>query len=173
MHRPLTSMFSRWLLCLWGQFVGTVCGDLLSPCVCSIGRVARTRAGCTLRFRDRDVSREASCMGVPSACLSSCPDQGAKGGRPLRSRVRLFGFQRVSSWPGRGRDGQRRPWGNRCTSVDPTHESGGAHQRAERASGQPKGPLEACAIGDHEGFDEVGPGDRQAGGNVAADGVAD
>jgi hypothetical protein len=22
-HRPLTSMFGRWLLCLWGQFVGT------------------------------------------------------------------------------------------------------------------------------------------------------
>ena len=34
-------------------FMGTVCGDLLSPCVCSIGRVARTRAASTLRFRGR------------------------------------------------------------------------------------------------------------------------
>jgi hypothetical protein len=34
-------------------FVGTVCGDLLTPCVCSIRGVARTRAASTLRFRGR------------------------------------------------------------------------------------------------------------------------
>ncbi len=34
MHRPLTSMFRSATCRLWGQFVGTICGDLLTVCVC-------------------------------------------------------------------------------------------------------------------------------------------
>ena len=60
-------------------FMGTVCGDLLSPCVCSICRVARTRAAHTLRFRDGGVGRAERCTGMPCACLCSCPDQSASG----------------------------------------------------------------------------------------------
>jgi hypothetical protein len=56
-------------------FMGTVCGDLLSPCVCSIGRLARTRAARTLRFRDGDADRAKHCVGMHRACVCSCPDQ--------------------------------------------------------------------------------------------------
>ena len=59
-------------------FMGTVCGDLLSPCVCSICRVARTRAARTLRFRGQCGSAER-CIGMPCACLCSCPTQSASG----------------------------------------------------------------------------------------------
>ena len=92
--------------------MGTVCGDLLSPCVCSIGRVARTRAARRLRFRGRGCIRAKRCIGIPCACLCSCPTQSASalgasistlaemttagegnsvdpdGGRPLRKVVR-------------------------------------------------------------------------------------
>ena len=62
-------------------FLGTVCGDLLSACVCSTCKVARARAAPTLCFRDRDVSRTNRCMSMPCACQCSCPDQGASGVR--------------------------------------------------------------------------------------------
>jgi hypothetical protein len=92
--------------------MGRVCGDLLSPCVCSIGRVARTRAARRLRFRGRGCIRAKRCIGIPCACLCSCPTQSASalgasistsaemttagegnsvdpdGGRPLRKVVR-------------------------------------------------------------------------------------
>ena len=52
-------------------FLGTVCGDLLRPCVCSLRRVARTRAARTLRFRDRDVSRTTVARACPGWRLKS------------------------------------------------------------------------------------------------------
>jgi hypothetical protein len=55
-------------------FMGTVRGDLLSPCVCSMCRVARERAARTLRFRGRDIGRAARRIGMHRACLCSCPD---------------------------------------------------------------------------------------------------
>ena len=55
--------------------MGTVCGDLLSPCVCSLCGVARARAARTLRFRVRGWGGAARCIGTPSACLCGCPTQ--------------------------------------------------------------------------------------------------
>jgi hypothetical protein len=58
-------------------FVGTVCGDLLGPCVCSMCRVTRQRAGRTLWFSDGDAGRAKRCVGMPCACLRSCPTQSS------------------------------------------------------------------------------------------------
>ena len=60
-------------------FMGTVCGDLLSLCVCSMCRVARTRAARTLRFRRRSSGRAERRICMPSACRCSCPTQTASG----------------------------------------------------------------------------------------------
>jgi len=59
--------------------MGTVCGDLLSPCVCSTGRLAQARAARMLLVRGRDVDRAERCVGMHRACLCSCPDQSASG----------------------------------------------------------------------------------------------
>ncbi len=60
-------------------FMGTACGDLLSPCVCSMCRVARTRAARMLRFRRRRSGRAERRKCMPRACLCSCPTQTASG----------------------------------------------------------------------------------------------
>src|ERR1700728_1260350 len=60
-------------------FMGTVCVDLLSPCVCSIGRVGPARAARTLRFRDGDADQAKNCVRMHRACLRSCPTQSASG----------------------------------------------------------------------------------------------
>ena len=60
-------------------FLGTVCGDLLSPCICSLRRVARAQAPLTLRFRDRGAGRPKRCMGMHGARVCSCSTQ-----RPAR-----------------------------------------------------------------------------------------
>jgi hypothetical protein len=78
MHRPLTSMFGRRLLCLWGQFVGTY--SALAYAAYAGWRW--TRAGCTLRFRGRGADRAKRCMRIPSACLCSCPTHGIRWPSP-------------------------------------------------------------------------------------------
>jgi len=60
-------------------FMGTVCGDLLNPCVRSMGRVARTRADRALRLRNRVAVGARGCIGMPWACLCSCPTQSPSG----------------------------------------------------------------------------------------------
>jgi hypothetical protein len=60
-------------------FMGTVCGDLLNPCVRSMGRVAQARAADTLRLRcGGDVPAEC-CIGMRCACLCRCPTQSDSG----------------------------------------------------------------------------------------------
>jgi hypothetical protein len=75
-------------------FMGTVCGDLLSPCVCSMCRVAGQRAAGTLRFCNGDEVRAEGCIGMPSACLCGCPTQS----RWVSPRLDLYWF--IGSWRG-------------------------------------------------------------------------
>ena len=56
-------------------FLGTVCGDLLSRCVCSMCRVARARATRTLRFREWVAGRGPAAWCCTGHAQGSCTAQ--------------------------------------------------------------------------------------------------
>jgi len=70
MRRPLTSMFGWRLLCLWGQFVGTY-----SAVAMQHGQGGADTSGPYAAVSRRRCGPGGACMGMPCACLCSCPDQ--------------------------------------------------------------------------------------------------
>ena len=63
MHRPLTSMFGRRLLCLWGQFVGTYSALAYAACAGWRGRERPVRCGFAAEAGSGGaVHRHALCM---------------------------------------------------------------------------------------------------------------
>jgi hypothetical protein len=74
MHRPLTSMFGRRFLCLWGQFVGTY--SALAYAACAGGADASGPYAAFSRPRRGWAMR---CIGMHRACVCSCTDQSASG----------------------------------------------------------------------------------------------
>ena len=68
-------MFGRRLLCLWGQFVGTYSALAYAAYAGWRGRERPVRCG----FAVETLGRAERCIGMPCACLCSCPAQRASG----------------------------------------------------------------------------------------------
>jgi hypothetical protein len=73
-HRPLTNMYGRRLLCSWGQFVGTYSVPAYPAYAGCRGRERPASAVWRRRYGGAE-----RCIGMPCACLCSCPTQSAPG----------------------------------------------------------------------------------------------